>query len=107
MNENGYEVDVTRNIMKIDLFKNELLQGVTNIFKVMAEGSAGDLNEIVTENLSHLILTCYMLGNRTGIPYAEIDKQIVKTIQNPETLQKGNPLLAEDLPVFMEYLRKK
>ena len=101
-----HEVDITKNIMKIDCLKSELLSGTAGVFKLMAKGINSELNSTMADELSNIILMCYFLGRRIGIDYKEIDKLIEGKISLSTSQHMGKGLYADDITEFAGYLKK-
>ena len=101
-----YEVDITKNIMKIDCLKSELLSGTAGVFKLMAKGINSELNSTMADELSNIILMCYFLGRRIGIDYEEIDRLIEEKMSQSTGQHRERGLYTDDISEFAEYLKK-
>jgi len=98
-----YEIDVTKNIMKIDIMKSNILSSISEIFKLMSKGINVDLNEIAGEEIANIIVNAYMLGRRMGIDYGEIDAKIAGTLGDEGS--NDNSFIGEDIRSLEGYLK--
>jgi hypothetical protein len=80
MPSTNFEVNVVKNVKTIELIKAEIITAIGDLFKAMVKNNeAGILNA-----LSNLILGCYFLGKRLGIPFAKLDEEIQERLAAPE-----------------------
>jgi hypothetical protein len=75
-----YEVNVVKNVKTIELIKAEIITAIGDLFKAMVKNS----EEGILNALSNLILGCYFLGKRLGIPFAKLDQEIEERLFAPE-----------------------
>lgn len=75
------EIDITRNIKTIEWLKSELLTDVANLFRVLVNGMREEVQDVLSETLSNIILICYLLGRRLGISYTSIEMKIENKIR--------------------------
>jgi len=74
-------IDITRNIKIIELLKSELMTDMALLFKSLVNGMKEEVHESVSESLSNIILSSYILGRRLGINYSVIEKKITNKIK--------------------------
>jgi hypothetical protein len=72
------EFDVTQNIKVVDELKYELLAYVSKLFGSMLV--AGEDN-VRAEALSNIIISAYILGNKTGIDTDFISEKVVNKLR--------------------------
>jgi hypothetical protein len=74
------EVNIVKNVKTIELIKAEMITALGDLFKAMVKNS----EEGVVNALSNLVLGCYFLGKRLGIPFTKLDSEIYHRLASPE-----------------------
>jgi hypothetical protein len=72
------EIDIARNLRTIEWLKSELVEGVSFFFKALIRNS----EDLITEALAAIILTCYFLSKRLGIGYSRLDKRVEEKLRS-------------------------
>ena len=72
------EVDITRNLRMIEWLKAELIEGVSFFFKALIKHN----QQAITKALAAIMLTCYFLGKRLGISYAQLDRTVEEQLRS-------------------------
>ncbi len=105
-----HNIDITRNIKIIELLKSELMTDMAFLFKSLVNGMKEEVHESVSESLSNIILSSYILGRRLGINYSLIEKKIVNKVKlglvDNHDVEKYYGDISE-LSKHLEYSRKK
>lgn len=60
---------IARNIKVIEWLKADILSSLAALFKGMVKGK----EEIMLDSLAGIIVGCYVLGQRLGLPYSRLD----------------------------------
>ncbi|MFC5703113.1 MazG-like family protein [Cohnella faecalis] len=97
------EMDVATRARLIEWLKTELVDQQSRLFKAMWDGSSAR----VTDSLSGLIASSYILGRRLGISYRELDAAIAGKLE--KLRQEGHQLedTYQDLSSLSEHIRKR
>ncbi|WP_203227759.1 MazG-like family protein [Calorimonas adulescens] len=69
--------DIAKNIKMIEFYKTELLSSLSFLYGAMFKGKSDD---DITDALSDIVLTAYLLGKRLGMDYSEIDAHVLDKI---------------------------
>lgn len=72
MPSTNHEVNIVKNVKTIELLKAEIITAIGDLFTAMVKNS----EEGILHALSSLILGCYFLGKRLGIPFQKLDAEI-------------------------------
>lgn len=96
-------LDVAGRARSIEWLKSEVLDQVSRLFKAMWEGSTAR----ITDSLSGLIASAYILGRRLGISYRDLDKAVEDKLSRLK--QEGHQLEDQyrDLSALEEHIRKR
>jgi hypothetical protein len=76
----NHEVSIVKNVKTIELIKAEIITAIGDLFKAMVKNS----EEGILHALSSLILGCYFLGRRMGIPFSKLDEKIQERLGSSE-----------------------
>jgi hypothetical protein len=80
MPSTNHEVSIVKNVKMIELIKAEIITAIGDLFKAMVKNS----EEGILHALSSLILGCYFLGRRMGIPFSKLDQKIQERLRSSE-----------------------
>ena len=72
--------DVTKNVKIIEWMKKELILSVGDVFDLIFKG-VKPLDEALQDTLANIIMITYLLANRLGISFSEIDYKIKEKIR--------------------------
>ncbi|WHE07174.1 MazG-like family protein [Thermoanaerobacterium thermosaccharolyticum] len=94
--------DITKNIKSLENLKVELLDRTASIFKNF---NNDDISLELIDNICHVIITGYLLGNKLGYDFREIDEEILKRIKSilAEIDEEGS----ENYKDLIAYLKKR
>ncbi|KUK11374.1 MAG: Uncharacterized protein XD50_0415 [Clostridia bacterium 41_269] len=70
------QIDVAKSIRMIEWLKAELVSNVGSLLKSFVKGS----EELMLDCLAAVIMTAYLLGKRSGIPFRHIDQRLKEKI---------------------------
>ncbi|CUH95814.1 hypothetical protein P22_1894 [Propionispora sp. 2/2-37] len=99
----AHETEMLRKIRFIDWLKAEIVANIGSIYQAMAKNS----EQAVKEGLATLILSCYVLGRRLGIPFGELDEIILaKTGENIRREHEAERLFG-DFTAYQRYLQQR
>ncbi len=93
-------VDIARNIKTIEWLKTELIAGISSLFKGMLKNS----DELIADSLANIVVGCYLLGKRLGLPYGALDEKIGEKVK--ANLEQGHEIEAwyGDFSLLKRYL---
>ncbi|AIS53575.1 hypothetical protein TKV_c24580 [Thermoanaerobacter kivui] len=74
--KNNFEI--AKNIMSIENLKINLLGKVYSLFKAFNEDEAG---EVLIDNLCDILISAYLLGEKLGYDFEEMDEQVIKKLK--------------------------
>jgi hypothetical protein len=97
------DVDLAKRAKVIEWLKTEVIDQMAQLFKGIWEGS----QHKITDALASLVMCCYMLGRRLGIPYPQLDELIVEKLNKHK--MDGHQLedWYQDLSVLEDHMRKR
>ncbi|NLW56115.1 MAG: hypothetical protein GX050_05795 [Firmicutes bacterium] len=72
------DLDITRNLRTLEWLKTELIEGVSFFFKALIKHN----QQAIAKALATIMLTCYFLGKRLGISYAELDQTVEEQLHS-------------------------
>ncbi|MGJ7044749.1 MazG-like family protein [Thermoanaerobacterium thermosulfurigenes] len=75
--ENNF--DIMRNIKSLENLKVELLSKTASVFKNF---NNDELPQELIDDICHVIIIGYLLGNKLGYDFKEIDDEILKRIRS-------------------------
>jgi len=92
--------DIARNIKTIEWLKTELIAGISSLFKGMLKNN----NELIADSLANIVVGCYLLGKRLGLPYGALDEKIGEKVK--ANLEQGHEIEAwyGDFTLLKRYL---
>lgn len=70
------ELDIARNVKTIEWLKAELVGGVSALFKALIKNS----EEAILDALAKVVIACYLLGKRLGIPFSRLDLKLESNV---------------------------
>ncbi|NLO88751.1 MAG: hypothetical protein GX088_00220 [Clostridia bacterium] len=70
------QIDVAKSIRMIEWLKAELVSSTGSVLKSFIKGS----EELIMDCLASVIMTAYLLGKRSGIPFRRIDQRLKEKI---------------------------
>ena len=79
-------VDIARNSTTIEWLKAELVGGVSALFKAMLKNH----EEAITDSLANIIVACFLLGKRMGIPFSRLDVKVDNKVR--ANISKGHEI---------------
>lgn len=93
-------VDIARNIKTIEWLKTELIGGLSSLFKGMLKNS----DELIADSLANIVVGCYLLGKRLGLPYGALDEKVAEKVK--ANLEQGHEIEAwyGDFSLLKRYL---
>jgi hypothetical protein len=103
MPSTNYEVNVVKNVKTIELVKAEMITAIGDLFKAMVKNS----EEGILNALSNLVLGCYFLGKRLGIPFAKLDAELEQRLKAPELQEVELEQWFGDVTSLQQYTRER
>jgi len=74
------ELDITKNIRLIEWLKTELITGVAEVYRLLLKGARVS-QDTIADVLANIIIVCYLLGKRLGVPYMIVDQKLESKIR--------------------------
>lgn len=100
------DFNIMSNIRIIENLKAELLSIIADLFRLLARGS-NVAQDAILECISGAIIALYLLGDRLGYPYGEVDENIRKKlklgINEGDIIEKEN----KDLSRLHSHMRER
>ncbi|MEB3103217.1 MazG-like family protein [Ferviditalea candida] len=98
-----HDVDLAKRAKVIEWLKTEVIDQVSRLFKGIWEGRSSR----IADSLASLIVSCYILGRRLGIPYHTLDESIVQKLKKHR--EEGHQLedWYQDISILEEHVRKR
>jgi len=81
MVSSGRDIDIIRNVKTIDQLKSQMLSDVATLHKALLEDSEEGQGHGIPDKLAGIILTSYLLGNRLGVGFEEVEAKISRNIK--------------------------
>ena len=103
MPSTNHEVNIVKNVKTIELIKAELVTAIGDLFTAMVKNS----EEGIMHALSSLILGCYFLGKRLGIPYARLDEEIHERLNSSDMQTVDLEKWFGDVSSFQQYANER
>lgn len=69
--------DIAKNIKMIEFYKTELLSSLSFLYGAMFKGKSSD---DITDALTDIVMTAYLLSRRLGMDYSDLDKHMLDKI---------------------------
>ncbi len=80
MSSTNPDLNITKNVRAIEWLKGEMVTAVGTLFKALAR----DSEAAIVNALAGLILSCYFLGKRLGVPFQKIDETVEQLLESPQ-----------------------
>ncbi|HEY8463143.1 MAG TPA: MazG-like family protein [Bacillota bacterium] len=103
MPSTNHEVNIVKNVKTIELLKAEIVSAIGDLFTAMVKNSEAG----ILRGLSNLILGCYFLGKRLGIPFAKLDEEIYKSLSSQEMQTLDLEKWFGDVSSFQQYANER
>lgn len=97
------EVDITKNLRLIEWLQAELLGTIAILFKAMLKGS----QELILDSLAGIIVTCFVLGKRLGLPFSRLDIKVEDKLASLITEKHQVEIQSGDLSALLKYYRNR
>lgn len=98
--ENNF--DIAKNIKSIENLKIQLLNRTASLFNAFNED---DMSLELIDDICHIVITGYILGNKLGYDFNELNEEILKRVKAiPADLNEENEYNLKEL---IAYLRRK
>ncbi len=78
MSSNNPDINIVKNVRIIEWIKAEIVAGLGSLFKAMVKNN----EEMILDALAGLVMGCYFLGKRLGIPYHKLDLEIEERLKS-------------------------
>jgi hypothetical protein len=80
MSSNSPDISIVKNVRTIEWIKAEIVTGIGALFKAMVKNN----EEMILDSLAGLVLGCYFLGKRLGIPFNKLDTKIAERLESSQ-----------------------
>lgn len=80
MSSNNPDLNIVKHVRTIEWIKAEIVSGIGALFKAMVKNS----EENIIDSLAGLVMGCYFLGKRLGIPFHKLDVKIEQRLQSSQ-----------------------
>jgi len=96
------EIDVAKNLKMIDWLKAEMVDSIAQLFKSLLLKSS----DAVCDALSTIIILAYILGQKVGVSFAEVDTKIKNKLHISLDESLGGEDWLGNLSELLVYLEK-
>jgi len=103
VNKTNAEVDLAKRAKVIEWLKTEVVDQVSRLFKALWDGSSARM----TDSLASLIVSCYILGRRLGVPYHRLDDAIMDKLKKHREDQHQLEDWYQDISTLENHIRKR
>ncbi len=97
--------DIANNIRLVEWLKSEILTSVAELFKQLTNGIRGS-HEALADCLASIIVVCYLLGKRLGVPFSVIDQKVEGKIRLGILEEHDVEKHYGDLSALSQYLKE-
>lgn len=80
MSSNNPDINIVKNVRTIEWIKAEMVSGIGALFKAMVKNN----EEMILDSLAALVMGCYFLGKRLGIPFYKLDAKIAERLESSQ-----------------------
>jgi hypothetical protein len=99
----SHEAEIVRKLRLIEALKAELVTNVGQLFQAVAQNA----DRTISQALAGVVISCYVLGKRLGIDFADLDDAIAEklsqNIKKEHEVEKG----FDDYSEYQRHLRQK
>ncbi|WP_166245905.1 MazG-like family protein [Paenibacillus turpanensis] len=97
------EMDVAKRLKIVEWLKTEVLDHMSRLFKGIWDGNT----HRITDSLASLVVSCYILGRRLGLPYDQLDQAMKEKLGKHR--KEGHQLedWYGDISSLEDHLRKR
>lgn len=99
----SHESEILRKMRLIEWLKAELIANVGQLYQAMAKNS----EQAIRDGLASIVISCFVLGRRLGINFADLDEAIVTRLS--QNIKKENDVEKwfGDFSEYQRHLRQK
>jgi hypothetical protein len=99
----SHESEILRKMRLIEWLKAELVANVGQLYQAMAKNS----EQAIRDGLASIVISCFVLGRRLGINFADLDEAIVTRLS--QNIKKENDVEKwfGDFSEYQRHLRQK
>lgn len=103
MNRSQQDMDIAKRLKVIDWLKTEIIEQVARLFRGLLTGR----EEKMKDSLASLIVSCYVMGRRLGIPFRSLDEEVLAKLK--EHREQGHQVedWYGDLSAMEDYINKR
>lgn len=103
MPSNNPDFNIAKNVRTIEWLKAEIITGLGTLFKSMIKNH----EEAILDSLTGIIMGCYFLGKRLGIPYAKLDSRVEQRLDSPQMQDHEIEEWYGDVTNLQQYFRER
>lgn len=99
----SHESEILRKMRLIEWLKAELVANVGQLYQAMAKNS----EQAVKDGLANVIISCFILGRRLGINFADLDEAIITRLNQNIKRENDVEKWFGDFSEYQRHLRNK
>jgi len=99
----SHESEILRKLRLIEGLKADLVANVGQLYQAMAKNS----EQAIKEGLASVVISCYVLGRRLGVQFAELDEAIVTRLHHNIKRENEVEKWFGDFSEYQRHLRGK
>ncbi|MGE5581592.1 MAG: MazG-like family protein [Bacillota bacterium] len=103
MSSNNPDSSIIKNVRIIEWIKAEIISGSGALFKAMIKNN----EEMILDSLAGLVMECYFLGKRLGVPFERLDARIEQKLQSSQLQEHEIEEWYGDVTNFQNYLKER
>ncbi len=99
----SHESEILRKMRLIEWLKAELITHVGQLYQAMAKNS----EQAIKEGLAAVVISCFVLGRRLGINFADLDEAILTRLNQNIKRENDVEKWFGDFSEYQRHLRHK
>ncbi|MEG6584387.1 MazG-like family protein [Dendrosporobacter sp. 1207_IL3150] len=99
----SHESEILRKMRLIEWLKAELVANVGQLYQAMAKNS----EQAIKDGLANVIISCFILGRRLGINFADLDEAIITRLNQNIKRENDVEKWFGDFSEYQRHLRNK
>lgn len=98
-----HEIHIARNIKVVDWIKTQMLESLALLYKGLQQAD----DQMVLEGLAEGLVWHYLLSRRLGIPFHELETQIIERLHMYKNQGHHLEEWFQDFSILEEYMAKR
>ena len=99
----GFDIDITKNIKTMELYKNSLLKNVAALFESLSDTSTSQER---CDILADILMLDYLLAEKLGISYNNLDTRVINKLRASMLHEDTEEDFSAELAALMRHIDK-